>query len=430
MDLALKETRADQKTLQEQLRLAEGRARDLESRVDNGTRGASETEILRRRLTEQLDDEKERHKKDVAERDVMIDQTRKKYQGELALLSEELQSQRDTISRLRDESRKTRAELDQLHLQYDDEVYSSGAWKKEKERLESKISDLTSAYESATGVQSEQQSQIVNLLSQVRELRGVLDEAEADRTALQKARRNLESRLNDIAQGSSQSDKLSSDRVLQALHLEKQDLRSSLDAQRDRVTLATERLKKAEAHAIDCQSQLNKVRHENAELDRRNANLEKQVKELKLRVVDQETRAYATSPKSSPHVKRLEVRVEELTNKLNQELKEKAESDRAFRDAGTSARNTQFQLSESERARARLEADVKDYEMKLEKLRSSSDELQSSESELQVAKRQAELDASEQRQKVLALEREVERLRFRLERPLLERSSPSSSPRK
>ncbi|KAF8317275.1 uncharacterized protein EI90DRAFT_211418 [Cantharellus anzutake] len=360
----------------------------------------------------------------------MIDQTRKKYQGELALLSEELQSQRDTISRLRDESRKTRAELDQLHLQYDDEVYSSGAWKKEKERLESKISDLTSAYESATGVQSEQQSQIVNLLSQVRELRGVLDEAEADRTALQKARRNLESRLNDIAQGSSQSDKLSSDRVLQALHLEKQDLRSSLDAQRDRVTLATERLKKAEAHAIDCQSQLNKVRHENAELDRRNANLEKQVKELKLRVVDQETRAYATSPKSSPHVKRLEVRVEELTNKLNQELKEKAESDRAFRDAGTSARNTQFQLSESERARARLEADVKDYEMKLEKLRSSSDELQSSESELQVAKRQAELDASEQRQKVLALEREVERLRFRLERPLLERSSPSSSPRK
>jgi predicted nuclease with TOPRIM domain len=103
--------------------------------------------------------------------------------------------------------------------------------------------------------------------------------------------------------------------------------------------------------------------------------LEKQVKELKLRVVDQETRAYATSPKSSPHVKRLEARVEELTNKLNRELKEKTESDRAFRNAGTSARDTQFQLSESERARARLEVDVKDYEMKLEKLRSSSDEL-------------------------------------------------------
>ncbi len=34
--------------------------------------------------------------------------------------------------------------------------------------------------------------------------------------------------------------------------------------------LATERLKKAEARATDCQNQLDKMRHENAQLDRRN----------------------------------------------------------------------------------------------------------------------------------------------------------------
>jgi myosin protein heavy chain len=113
----------------------------------------------------------------------------------------ELQSQRDTISRLREENRKTRSELDELQLHLDEEVYESGAWKKEKDRLETKIADVNMAYKSATTVQSEQQSQIVNLLGQVRELRGVLDEAEADRTALQQARRNLEHRLNDIAQG-------------------------------------------------------------------------------------------------------------------------------------------------------------------------------------------------------------------------------------
>ena len=174
------------------------------------------------------------------------------------------------MSRLREENRKTRADLDELQLTYDDEVYSGAAWKKEKERLESKIVDLSAAYESSSSVQSEQQSQIVNLLSQVRELRGVLDDAEADRTALQQARRNLEARLNDIAQGHAESDKLSSDRVLQALHLEKQDLRSSLDEQRDRMSLAAERLKKAEAHALDCQTQLNQVRQENSELDQRN----------------------------------------------------------------------------------------------------------------------------------------------------------------
>ncbi len=105
------------------------------------------------------------------------------------------------------------------------------------------------------------------------------------------------------------------------------------------------------------------------------ADFDKQVKELKLRVVDQETRAYAASPKSSPQVKRLEARVEELTNRLNQELHEKAESGRAFRNADKSARDVQFQLSENERARTRLEADMKSYEVKFAKLRGSLDQL-------------------------------------------------------
>jgi myosin protein heavy chain len=182
----------------------------------------------------------------------------------------ELQFQRDGLSRLREENRKTRSDLDELQLRYDDEVYNSAAWKKEKERLETKIGDLTAAYDSSTASQTEQQSQIVSLLSQVRELRAVLDEAEADRAALQKARRALEARLNDIAQDHVDANKMSSDRVLQALHLEKQDLRSALEEQTDKMALASERLKKAETFANECQTELNKIRTENAELDKLN----------------------------------------------------------------------------------------------------------------------------------------------------------------
>ncbi|KAF9519353.1 hypothetical protein BS47DRAFT_1337113 [Hydnum rufescens UP504] len=412
---AMTEVIGERKACEEGLRSAEAHIRSLEARLEK-----------------EMEEERDQHQKDLAERDFTIDQTRKKYQTELAQLSEELQSQRETMSRLREENRKTRGDLDNLQLQYDDEVYSGNAWKKEKERLESKIADLTGAYDSATTVQSEQQSQIVNLLSQVRELRGVLDDAEADRTALQQARRNLEARLSDIAQGHhADSEKLSSDRVLQALHLEKQDLRSSLDEQRDRVALASERLKKAEAHALDCQNQLNQIRKENSDLDRRNAELDKQVKELNLRIVDQETKSYAASPRPSSQNRRLEVRVEELTAKLNQELKEKAESGRAHRNADKSIREAQFQLAENERIRLRLEAEVKTYEAKVTKMRSAMDELQTSEGDLQLAKRRAERDAAEQKQRTLALEREVERLRIRLERPSTAMlSSPISSPRK
>jgi myosin protein heavy chain len=177
------------------------------------------------------------------------------------------------MSRLREENRVMRAERDELQLRYDDEVYNGGAWKKEKERLETKISDINAAYEASNNANAEQQAQIVSLLSQVRELRAVLDEAEADRSALQKARRQLEGRLNDIAQHHVETSKMTSDRALQAMHLEKQELRSALEEQEDRVNMANERLKKAEAFANDSQIELNKVRAENSELDRLNVSL-------------------------------------------------------------------------------------------------------------------------------------------------------------
>jgi myosin heavy chain 9/10/11/14 len=182
----------------------------------------------------------------------------------------DVQAQRDTITRLREENRRIRSDYDELQLQYDDEVYkynSSGA-KKEKERLETKIVDLTRAFEASSAAQAEQQSQIVALHSQVRELRGALDEVEADRALLQKARRALQAELEGL--NNVDTSKFSSDREYQMLHLEKQDLQRALEEQTDRVANALDRMKKAEFHANESQIELGKIRVENSELDRRN----------------------------------------------------------------------------------------------------------------------------------------------------------------
>ncbi|CCO36259.1 Myosin type-2 heavy chain 2 AltName: Full=Myosin type II heavy chain 2 [Rhizoctonia solani AG-1 IB] len=303
------------------------------------------------------------------------------------------------MSRLREENRKTRSELDDLQLRYDDEVYSGGTWKKDKERYETKIGDLAAAYESATNAQTEQQTQIVALLSQVRELRAVLDEAEADRAALQKARRALESRLNDIAQEHMDANKFSSDRMMQELHLKNQELRGALEEQTDRVELASQRLKKAEGYANESQSELKKVRDENSGLDRLNASLEKQVKELNLRLVDLETQAYTSSPRT-PGTRRMDSRIEELANKIRSD----------------SAR-------ENERIRG--------YEETVVNMRSQLDQAQRTEEELQMAKRRAEREGADYKQRALVLEREVERLRSRLDRPpsaMVERGPPGRIP--
>ena len=174
------------------------------------------------------------------------------------------------MSRLREETRKIRSDYDELQLRYDDEVYNGGAWKKEKERLETKIQDLNKAYETSMAAQTEQQSQIVSLHSQVRELRSVLNDAEADRALLQKARRALQAELEAIKLDSVDTTKLSSDTELQNLRLKKQDLERSLEEQSDRVAMAAERMKKAEGFAAECQIELGKIRVENSELEKAN----------------------------------------------------------------------------------------------------------------------------------------------------------------
>ncbi|KAI5120077.1 hypothetical protein M0805_002638 [Coniferiporia weirii] len=396
----------ERKAAEERAAKSEQNLRDLSSKLAHGDRQSSDLEQGRQRLEEELQEERDRHVADLAERDFAMSQTQITYQTKLAELSDELQSQRDNMSRLREENRKLRSDYDELQLQYDDEVYNGGAWKKEKERLETKISDITNAYESSTAARTEQQSQIVALHSQVRELRGVLEDAEAERVMLQKARRALQSQLDGIKLDNIDPDKMSAESKLQDLQLKKQDLERALEEHQDRVMMAEERMKKAEVHAQECQMELGEIRVENSELDRKNANLEKQAKELNVRIVDLETKAYANASRLK-----------------GEALRQTRTGDRP----SSGARNPP---ADSERMRSRLEEEVKSYEAKIADMREAMAELSTKEGNLQIAKRKAEREAGDYKQRVLSLEREVERLRSRLERPASVLQSPAGSPRK
>lgn len=105
------------------------------------------------------------------------------------------------------------------------------------------------------------------------------------------------------------------------------------------------------------------------------AELEKQVKELNVRLVDQETKSYSSSPRPSTQTKRLEAKVQELTAKLDRALKEKTDGGRSNGVSDKALRELQFQLSESERGRLRVEIELKGYETKVTKLRDAMDEL-------------------------------------------------------
>jgi len=76
------------KGLEERLKSSEERVRELEARLEEEGSESANAEVLRQRLSESMEDERKQHSQDLADRDFAADQTRKKYQAELAQLSE------------------------------------------------------------------------------------------------------------------------------------------------------------------------------------------------------------------------------------------------------------------------------------------------------------------------------------------------------
>lgn len=78
---------------------------------------------------------------------------------------------------------------------------------------------------------------------------------------------------------------------------------------------------------------------------------------MNVRIVDLETRSYSNSPRPPTMSRRAESRLDELGQK----------------SADKVARDTKFQLTESERARAKLEEERETYEAQLQNLRQEMD---------------------------------------------------------
>jgi len=78
---AQEEAEAGRKFVEEELAQTRQQIADLESRLEDENREITDVELLRRHLTEELDDERDSHQKELAERDFKLEQTRQKYQG-------------------------------------------------------------------------------------------------------------------------------------------------------------------------------------------------------------------------------------------------------------------------------------------------------------------------------------------------------------
>ncbi|KAG0295387.1 hypothetical protein BGZ96_011858 [Linnemannia gamsii] len=414
LEESLQEALAERRDAEEKAAAYQQQMRELEDRVEEDLIANADLNMTRRRLDEELASEKEKHRKEIEETEQALEMSKRKYQKEIRQLITEIDLEKANLQKMRDGHKQLAQELEDVHQKLDQELRSSQSWKKDKERLEAKNSDLNQMYQDLLASQDDLQVQTVSLLSQVREVRAALDESESARSALEKTKRGLEQRLVDVGEqfNTVTQNKQVAERIKMALGQEAGDLRERLEEQIQVVALSTEKLRKAELTVVEAEGELAKEKALSEENLRAKLALEKQVSELGLRISDLETALQTTGPRAHST---LQQKLDEKSTLLDDEIRNRQEALRVQRRSERMVRDLQHQLLERDKLKARQEDEAAKSEQRFKTLRQRMDDLVLSENNLTLAKRKAERDSIEAKERSVRLEREVEKLRARLE---------------
>jgi len=402
--------------LQRQTQQYEERIEDMSADLDGALQA-------KKRLQNELEDYRSQRAMDIEDKESSMEQTRKKYQSELAAVSNELEIERENVIHVRGENGRLRDELEELRNKWDDEVLNSSTWAKEKSRLDVALQDLSNSRDEAVNAHNEAQSKIVDLLSQVRSLRTNVDDVVAERDMLVKEKKGLEARLSeaadrleDLSQHGSPSKRsaASTDRELL-------ELKSTLAHQEDVAAAAVGKMRRAEALAQEIQKDIVTERENNVNLHKEKAALEKSMKDLQLKCIDLETKGYSSV---SQDVRFLNGRIHELEAQLEDIEHTRNTEARSVRNVDRTVRDLQSQIERRDKSVSLLTDDINKSRDKISGLLATIDELQASDSSNQLAAKRAERELREERETRLRLERELEGIKgLQIERGSVRRSA-------
>ncbi|KAG4301526.1 hypothetical protein PCK1_002011 [Pneumocystis canis] len=401
----------ERKEIEEYSQSLQKQIQELEAKIEDSSIEILEANMSRQRIEQELEIYKGRRQKEIEDREYSLRQTREKYQRELSGLSDELEIERKNSIQVRSENKQLRETLEKLQMNWDAEVLNNSSWEREKNRLESSVQDLTKAYHEAIDTQQETQAQVISLFSQIRSMRISMDELEIEKSQLQKDKKVLELKIQEISSHLNVTEK--NQGIIDRTSIKDVSLLKAAIAEKENMAnLALEKMKRAENLAYEVQKEIAVERETNVKLYEEKASLEKEKMSLQIKLVDMETKLYSSSDKNEDFllkkIKELENELRERDSILNKENKTMRFTDRSIKDL-------QYQLSQRDKIKERLENELSKSEEKIQKLKKVVDELQSSESASQLAARRAEREARDEREKSLRLEKELEKAKSRIE---------------
>ncbi|KAK5170569.1 class II myosin [Saxophila tyrrhenica] len=401
---------SERKNLDSELESLQRQNQQYDERLEDMATDLESAVQAKKRLQNELEDYRSQRAIDLEDGETSLDQTRRKYQSELANLNNELEIERENTIHARGENDRLRDELDELRGKWDDEVLNSSTWAKEKSRLEVALQSLSDSRDEAVSAHHEAQSKTVELLGQVRNLRTNYDDVAAERDLLMKDKKGLEARLTEASDRLQELAKSGSPSKRDAANADREllDLKSKLAHQEDVASAAVGKMRRAEGLVQEVQKDIANARENSVQVHKEKANVEKALKDLQLKYIDLETRGYSSG---SNDVRFYANRVQILETELEQLQQTRATEARSVRNVDRTVMDLKSQIERREKSMQMLSDDLNKSRDKTERLLQTIDELQASDSSAQLSAKRAERDLREEREKTLRVERELEATR-------------------
>ncbi|KAJ3371657.1 hypothetical protein GGF31_002636 [Allomyces arbusculus] len=413
LDESLAELSKDKKQAEDKLRSVETQLAELSERAEEDAADLADAQMTRRKLAHEIEEERDRHKREMDEREGQLEQFKRKYQAQIKDLASELDMERRNAARLKEDLNTLEADNVQLSTQVEEEQRAKLSLFKEKERLEAKAADISRQYAEALSANDDYQNQITKHIAQIREVRAQLLEVDAQRAVLEKTKKTLDARIEELSEQYVECAKAKStaQNALASLEQEALHLRLTAEESDERAQLAQDKLSKSELALQQAQAEVARHRDLASDADRARLALEKQVKEMTLRVMELE--AAALGDVGAKATARSQARVDELAAALDKEMRDREEANRNLRRVERSLKDAQAQLTERDRIKQRADEETEKLEAKCKKLKQQLDEMEANEANLQLAKRRLERELQDSIERGNRLESESKRLKAR-----------------
>lgn len=275
--LQIKDLQESIQDVNREKKAAEDRARNLEEQlhevrelVEERALEAAEAKAAKEKLQSEIRQMHDRLTTESEQRDELVDQMRRKYQKEMQQLNAELETEKSCSLSAREARKQIELEIQNLQAQFDSESRNIGNWRREKERYEQRIDEVSRSLSEALRAQEDAAFQNATTSARIRELQAALDEVEAQKNTLERSKRALEQRVEDFSDQFQEAlrTRQALERSLASMETEVTSLRSNLEEQIEVANKATERSHQAQGFNQALQIELDKERESAQELER------------------------------------------------------------------------------------------------------------------------------------------------------------------